>query len=78
MRTEENSIGKCNTKLYTNVEEKDGKGKCRKLFSNFGKWNTKKFRIKIQENVCLESWEGGSEDKTLYGQVIKIIFKSKL
>ena len=49
MRTEENSIEECNTKLYTNVEEKDGKGKCRKLFSNFGKWNTKKFRIKFKK-----------------------------
>ena len=77
LKTEENSIEECYAKLYTNVEEKECR-KCGKLFSNFGKWNTKKFRIKIQENVCLESWEGGSEDKTLYGQVIKIIFKSKL
>ena len=49
MKTEENLIRECNTKLYTNVEEKDGKGKCRKLFSNFGKWNTKKFRIKFKK-----------------------------
>ena len=37
LRTEENSIEECYAKLYTNVEEKDRKGKCRKLFSNFGK-----------------------------------------